>query len=505
MQNNKKIAVIDLGTNSLRLQIFSLEKDQFELVDDFKEIIRLGDDIFKFGYITEDSLQNLIENLKQIKKICESKQVDKIRFIATASLRDTKNSEEIRESIIESLKLEPEIISGEKEAYFAYLAASSNFEINDSKVLITDIGGGSGEFVIVDDGKVVFSESTKLGCNRLLHEYFRNDPPLPSEIINFKNAMREFFTKRPFDRSIEHIICLGGTLNNVASIQAKTAVAQAKRVKYVDRKFLKRFLRIIANNSIEKRKGIKGLEPKRADIVLPASLLIDVLLDITGRSGFYTLSDGLRLGILIDTANQMGIKLSFQKNHENLKFSRVYDICKKYKGEIAHAEQVRKLSVILFNYFKGVLNLNDEFLELLEAAALLHDIGNHISYSQHHKHSYYLIINSDFIGFSNEEIEIIANIARYHRKSIPKKSHENFVALDQNSQDIVKKLSALLRIADSLDRSHEQKVKNILLKERQDKFILTLTGKGDLTLEKAGVLKKKDFLEKLLNLEIEIL
>ncbi|MBZ4672736.1 MAG: Ppx/GppA phosphatase [Deferribacteraceae bacterium] len=505
MQTESKIAIIDLGTNSLRLQIFKIIDNQFELIDDFKEIIRLGDDIYNYGYILEKSIEKLLEHLIQIKIICESRQVNSIRFIATASLRETQNSNEVKNKIINAIGIEPEIISGEKEAYFAYLAAKSNFEINDSKVLITDIGGGSAEFVLVENDNIIFSESTPLGCNKLLHKYFKNDPPQKVDIVNFKNDLKEFFQQKPFDRSIEHIICLGGTLNNIANIQHSTISGQRRRVKYVDRKFLKRFTRIIANNSIENRKKIKGLEPKRADIVLPAALLIDNLLDSCGKSGFYALSGGLRLGILIDTANNMGLSLSFQNNQNNLKFTRVYDICKKYKGEIAHAENVKKIAKKLFFSFKELLELTDEDLELLEAAAILHDIGNHISYSQHHKHSYYLIVNSDFIGFSNLEIQMIANIARYHRKSFPKQSHENFIKLSELSQEKVNKLSAILRIADSLDRSHEQKVKDIKVDITPSKIILKLIGKGDLILEKAGVNKKKDFLEKMINKKLEVL
>lgn len=504
MQKNKRIGIIDLGTNSLRFQIYEIVNDQFELIEDFKEVIRLGDDVYKGGGIGQDALQNLLKLLIEIKKSAELKEVDTLRLIATASLREASNRDDVVKEIEKVVGIAPEIITGDEEAYFAYIAAKSNFEIENSKVLITDIGGGSAEFVISDRDKIVYSESTPLGCNRMLHHYFKSDPTKRSEILEFKNFLTDFFEKRPFDRSIEHIISLGGTLNNVANLQMHSDAISHKKVKFLDRNFLKKFISTISDMTIEERKKIKGLEPKRADIVLPATIIIDTLLDICGLSGFYTLSGGLRLGILIDTANKMGIRLSFQKNQDSLKFSRIYDICKKYKGEISHANGVRKIATKLFYQLKDFFELEESDLEYLEAAAILHDIGNYISYSQHHKHSFYLIMNSDFIGFSHDEVELIANIARYHRKSAPKKSHESFSRFSTNEQKKIKVLSAILRIADSLDRSHKQRVKDVKVEIEDDTIYFHVTGVGDLSLETSGFLKKKDFFEKISGKKAEI-
>lgn len=499
-----KIAVIDLGTNSLRLQIFEILDGQFELVDDIKEIIRLGDDIYTAGKILPKSLDNLIRLLKEMKRVCEIKDVSKIRFIATASLREAENSNDVSNMIFQAIGIKPEIISGEKEAEFAYLACMPNFEMNDSNILITDIGGGSAEFVITKNGKIFYKESTEMGCNRLAHKFLKSDPPTLEELFQIKNHIINFLERRPFNREIEHIICLGGTLNNVAYIQNKNSNKGSSKVRYVDRKFLKKFIRMICHKPLSERIKISGLDPKRADLVIPATILIDTLMDVCGRSGFYTISGGLRIGILIDTLNSMGIKLNFQSTQDSLRISRVLDICKKYKGEIAHLKHVRALSLLIFDQMKDFLNLDNFQRDILEAAALLHDIGNYISYSQHHKHSYYLIKNSDLVGYTDEEIDMIANVARYHRKSPPKKTHENFNSLSDKNKQTVKILSAILRLADALDRSHDQRVRDVVISKNGSNVKIELIGRGDLTFEINGLQKKKDFFENLLPFRIEI-
>lgn len=504
LNESLKIAVIDLGTNSLRLQIFEVSEGQFEIIEDFKEIIRLGDDIYTTGKILPHSLENLSKLLKEIKRICDSKNVSKIRFIATAPLRETENPQEVSEVSFAAIGIKPEIISGEKEAEFAFLAATSSFELEDSKVLIADIGGGSAEFVIANKGEISYKESTELGCNKLRHIFLNQDPPETNDLNKLKNHIMDFIKKRPFNREVEHIICLGGTLNNVANVLYKNSSQSLSRVKYVDRKFLKKFIRIISGKTIDERAKIPGLDPKRADLVIPATVLIDCLMDTCGKSGFYTLSGGLRIGILIDTLNSMSIKLNFQKNQDSLRISRILDICKKYKGEVAHLKHVKSLSMIIFDQLKSHFHLTDEQGDILEAAAMLHDIGNYISYSQHHKHSYYLIKYSDLIGYSDEEIEMVANVARYHRKSQPKKSHENFMKLTKIQKDTVKKLAAILRVADSLDRSHDQRVKNVIVDITENSIKLTLLGKGDFSLEIAGIMKKKDLFENIFSVELEV-
>jgi exopolyphosphatase/guanosine-5'-triphosphate,3'-diphosphate pyrophosphatase len=497
-----KIAVIDIGSNSLRMQISEIKNGVFEIVEDFKEMLRLGDDVFNTGYISENSIDRLVNILTEIKAICLAKSVQKIRTIATASFREAKNAEDVIKAVKAKIDIDIEIIDGNYEAKLGFIGVKSNFDIESSKVLITDIGGGSAEFVIAEKGKIKFYESTPLGCNKLLHLYFKNNPPKEEEIIAFKNDIYKALHSIPIDRTIEHIICLGGTINNISFIKNNRS---ASKTRYTDRKFLKGFLRNITKKTIQERiNSIKNLEPKRADIILPAAIFIDKILDIAGKSGFYTLSGGLRSGLTIETINKMGIVLDFQKTKSNLRLSRLMDIGKKFNFEKKHAVWVKKLALIIFEKTKNLHNLGEKEKRVLEAAALLHDIGNYISYSKHHKHSYYLVKNSDFIGYSQEEIELIANIARYHRKSLPKSTHENFIILKNEEQNLVKILSGILRIADALDRTHESKIKDIEIEIKKDKIYFNLKHSVDVLAEIMAFSRKKELFEKTFKLKAEI-
>ncbi len=496
------IAVIDIGSNSVRMQISKVEKGIYEIIEEHKKMLRLGDDVFSLGYIKESSVDELINTLQEMKNLYMSKLVNKVRIIATASFREASNSSYVIEKIKNVTDLEVEIIDGEEEAYLGFLGVSANFELKNSRVLITDIGGGSAEFVVVEDGKIVFLQSTPYGCNKLMHKYFKHDPVQDEEVIKFKNDMEKELKFFPIDRRIEHIVCLGGTLNNISLIKNNL---NNTKVKYVDRKFLKGFLRNVISKTINERKTIKNLEPKRSDIVLPAALFIDKILDMSEKNGFYTLSGGLRSGLTIDTINKIGIILDFQTRQHSLRVARIIEIGKKFNFEIKHSMQVNKIAQSIFEQLKILHKLGSREKNILEAAAILHDCGNYISYSKHHKHSYYLIKNSDFIGYSIEDVEIIANVARYHRKGLPKDVHDNFRSLSDKDKYIVKVLAGILRIADAMDRTHDKRVKSVKINFMgNNAVIFNFESKKDLLLEIKAFNRKKDLFEEVFKLKAVI-
>lgn len=493
------VAVVDIGSNSLRLQISEVKDKSYRILEDYKEMLRLGDSIYTLGYFTPEVIDRIVETLTGVKKLAESRGCETIRAIATAAFREADNMGEALIRIEDECGIRVEVISGEEEARLTYLAATANFELAGRTAIVVDIGGGSTEYTIIHDGVLGSSVSLPLGCNRLMREYLHEDPPSSGQIL----AMKEYIKKTQQDvglsRNIDMVICTGGSMNNVAVMKHyKDKMVRDSNVKYVERSFLKNFIKDFSQKSYKDRIKTEGLEEKRGDLLLPAAIQTDLVLNETGASGFYTLSGGLRSGLTIDTINKLGIELPFQNNTESIRFSRLMEIGNKFEFDEQSAVHVRNLAKMLYEGLQMELGLMGRDWVLLEAAAILRDVGKHIAYSKHHKHSYYLIRNSELVGYSAKEVEMIANIARYHRKSPPKQSHYDFIGLEEADQARVIKLAAVLRIAIALDRSHKGQIKSLLVDIHDDAVVIKAKSRGDISMETRDFEIKKDMIDKLL-------
>lgn len=503
----KTIAVIDIGSNSIRLQVARVIDRTYKVINDYKATVRIGDNVYKTGKFSEEAIDTLLLVLNNIKTMMNRDNVEMCRAVATASFREASNGQEVAEYIKNKVGIDIEIISGEEEARLMYLAASYYFQISDYNMLLVDMGGGSTEFSYAENGSLIFSESTPLGCSKLNYEYLQGDPPSAEQIKSLKDNLKNTFDKILPKNKVTALICSGGTINNISAIYNKRQNLSDATIKFVDTVFAKHFLNEIAGKKVEERLKISGVEPTRADIILSSTVLVNMLLKRYELDGFYTLSGGLRAGLTIDVMNKMGVELLFQGIHTDVSYARLIETGKKYYFDDKHALQVTRLARILFEKLKTLLNLIEDDYKLLEAAAMLHDIGQHISYSKHHKHSYYLITNTELPGFSDNEIDIIANVAKYHRRSIPKLSHENYLKLSSTDRQKVSKLAAILRIADGLDRTHSQAVKNINMEIGSEKIVISLEVDKNINIEidKTGFDKKKDLLEKITGKSVELI
>ncbi len=335
--------------------------------------------------------------------------------------------------------------------------------------------------------------------------FLQHDPPEIVEVYKMKQHIQENIENYE-DYNIDLVVSTGGTINNIANIYYLSSGKDEKtKIKYVPRKFLKDFINKIKYMNIENIKKIKGVEPKRADILLPAAINIEVLLSKSSSNGFYTFTGGLRTGLIIDTLNSMNITMPFQDLGEDIFYSQLIEIGNKFQFEEEHAKHVAFLSTRIFDELNKEWRLDNKNKDMLIAAAILHDIGNYISFSKHHKHSYYLIKNSDIAGFNYKQKIITAHIARYHRKSLPKKNHPVYEELDSNDINIVKKLAAILRVADGLDRGHKKFITDINVKVTENKIIIHPLSEEDITLEKKAFESKKDLLENITGKSVEIL
>lgn len=498
-----QIAVIDIGSNSIRMQISEVFGKSYKIIEDYKEILRIGDEVFLKGEFSDGAIEDILSVLKKIKSLIDGKNVDIIRVVATAAFREAKNGYIVAGIIEKETGLKVEIISGKEEAYFNYLSAAANFQLSKSNAVVVDIGGGSAEICVTESGNLKYAVTTNLGCSKLTKMFIKNSPPLIDEILKMKKYISVQLKHYEINKDIALIICSGGTMYNVSEIYYRDKNKEDSAIKYVDRKFLKKMISTIEMKDIAEIKNINGIEPQRADIMLAAMVFIDILLEKTRLSGFYTLRAGLRTGLTIDTMNKMGFELPFQ-NGDDVRFSRLIEIGNKFSFEEDHARQVNLLVQKLFALLKDKLQLNEKYIKILEGAAILHDIGNYISYSSHHKHSYYLIKNSELLGYSPEEVEIIANVARYHRRSVPKVNHEPYNSLGTDQKTIIRKLAALLRLADGLDRSHNKLVHDISIANNAESIIIKPISEMDIYIEIEGANSKKELLEEELGEKIII-
>ncbi|XOB65954.1 hypothetical protein ACMC5R_04165 [Deferribacteres bacterium DY0037] len=499
------IAVVDIGSNSLRMQISEVKGKSYRILEDYKEMLRLGDTIYTVGYFTPEAIDRIVETLKGVKKLAESRGCETIRAIATAAFREADNMGEVLIHVEDATGIKIEVISGEEEARLAYLAATANFELAGRKAVVADIGGGSTEYTVIEDGKMVRSVSLPLGCNRLMREFLLDDPPKSSQILSMKEHIKRSQLEVGLSRDIDMVICTGGSMNNVAVVKHyKDKLVRASNVKYVERIFLKKFIKDFSEKSYSQRIKTEGLEEQRGDLILPAAIQTDMILNETGASGFYTLSGGLRAGLTIDTINRMGIELPFQNNAENIRYSRLIEVGNKFEFDESGAVQVMKLAKKLYTGLAYEMGLGGRDWVLLEAAAVLRDVGKHIAYSKHHKHTYYLIKHSELVGYSVKEVELIANIARYHRKSSPKQSHEDYNMLNDTDRERVIKLASILRIAIALDRSHKGQIKNLKVDVRDSSVVIEAVSKGDISMEIRDFELKKELISKLLKKTVEL-
>ncbi|MDY6820240.1 MAG: Ppx/GppA phosphatase family protein [Deferribacterota bacterium] len=498
-----KIAVIDIGSNSVRMQISEVFGKSYKIVEDYKKILRIGDNVFQKGFFDEKSVDNLVIVLKNLKSLIIGKNVDTVKIVATAAFREANNAFDVVDRVKKEIDFDIEIIPGEKEAFYNYLSATANFQLSKNDAVVVDVGGGSTEICITKKGDLIKSISLEVGCSKLTKLFIKHNPPTIEEILNLKRYINDRLEGLNINSDIDLVISSGGTMYNLSEMYYKEKSKENEAVKYVDRKYLKKMISYMSIHSIDEIKKLAGIEPQRSDIMLAAMIFIDILLEKTRLSGFYTMKAGLRTGLTIDTINKMGIDLPFQ-NGESVIFSRLIEIGNKFNFEEDHARQVNKLALRLFDLLMERLSLDKNYKNILEASAILHDVGTFISYSGHHKHSYYLIKNSELLGFSPNEIELIANIARYHRRSVPKPTHKPYNDMTYEEKLITQKLAAILRIADGLDRSHNDLIKDIHLTEEDKALYIKPISKSNIYLEIEGANRKKDLLENILGKNVII-
>ncbi|MFI5253605.1 MAG: HD domain-containing protein [Bacteroidota bacterium] len=482
------LTAIDIGTNSFHLVIARMQPEQsrFTILDRQKELVRLGSGSRDMKYISEGAMNRAIQTLRRFKSLADAFDAP-IRAVATSAVREALNQDIFVRRVKTETGITVEVISGVEEARLIYLGVLQALAVFSSKVLMVDIGGGSTEFLVGRRAHALYANSLKLGAIRLTERFFRNDVITHGQISECRAFIKGILypvVRAARKADYEMAVGSSGTIQTIANMvrARKEGVGDGRINNYTfTRKELGAVIEdIIEANVSAKRLKLPGIDPARCDIITAGALILEQIFEEFKLKDMTVSEFALREGIILDTQRER-VQHAHLQHLNDLRYGSVLHLAETFHYEKEHANHVAKLAGLIFDATRSIHGLDDTESEFLEAAALLHEVGFFISHAQHHRHSYYLIRNSELLGFTENEKEIVANIARYHRKSHPKLKHEGFSKLSPQDQETVQKLSAILRIADGLDRTHHQRVKRIRAKisRKSITFLIDLPGRSD--------------------------
>jgi len=476
IEHERILAAIDIGTNSIHMVVVRVlpALPGFTIIGKEKTTVRLGDRDKATGNLTDAAMQRAIEALHRCQVIAKSLNVESTIAVATSAVREAPNGRAFLHQIEEELGLWVNLISGTEEARRIYLGVLSGMEFNEKPHIIIDIGGGSTELILGNGHEPRSLSSTKVGAVRLTSEFVTTDPISDAE-FQFLQAYIRGMLERSVDELKTHLhadelprlIGTSGTIETLACIHARMTSGvlpnplQGHSLSFTD---LQDIVNRLRNMNYAERLQIPGLNDRRAEIILAGALILQEAMQMLGMESITICERSLREGVIVDWMLTHGLIEDRMRFQSSVRERSILRIAQRYRINLFHSEQVADLALSIFDQTKGTLhNWDDEERELLWAAAILHNSGHHVSHDAHHKHSYYLIRNSDLLGYNEIEIETIANLARYHRKSNPKKKHENYRNLSSKKhRRIVEQLSPILRLAVALDRRQIGAIKRVV-------------------------------------------
>lgn len=473
-----RYAALDIGSNSVRMEAAEVNDGEApRILASEREVTRLGASVFRTGRVSQDAMEFLSGVLARMAAIYRRLDVIGVRAVATAAIRDASNQQEFLARASAALGSDVEIISGQEEARLIHLGVHTRWPHPKERFLIIDIGGGSAEIILSRDDGIELAFSKPLGALRLQELFLKSDPPRASDLHRLEQYVGERIESAVRRMGNAHIDRVVGTSATASAVVCAANKIPRSRRDEADRHRastaqIRKLYRDICQMDVAARQKIVGIGPRRAEIIIPGSAVLLRVLEAFQMPALFYSTAGVRDGIIADlAARRVGRELSQLPADQR---AMVEQMAERYGVALRHARKVAKLAGELFQSLTNVHKLPPHYGRMLEAAAYLHDIGHYVSDTRHHKHSYYLVANSDMPGFTEEEREVIANLCRYHRKATPAVEHNNLNALDIDARRAVTLLMPLLRLADSLDRSHGQIIRSAEAKAREHDVLVTL-------------------------------
>jgi exopolyphosphatase/guanosine-5'-triphosphate,3'-diphosphate pyrophosphatase len=499
-----RFAAIDVGSNAMRLRIVEASS-----ATDVREIhaeraaVRLGRDVFVTGRLAPAAIADAVDALRQFREIMRTHGVESYRAVATSAVRDANNGEVLVERAEREAGVKLDVIEGVEEARLVRQAVTHALDLTARRALLVDVGGGSVELTLVTGDIARQSVSLPLGTVRLSEAFLERDEPVSRERATLMiEYIERLLTEAPMLRGshVDVTIATGGNAEAIAQL----APAPTPLGPGLDVEVMRALRTVLAAMSVKDRRDRYELRGDRADVIVPAAYVLTAIADAVGAKEMITPGVGLKDGILSELIDR-AFRVWDERGEAAAVEAEAIELGRRFRFDEAHARHVTELSSAMFDHLQGLHGLGAAERSLLRLAALVHDIGDFVGYDAHHKHTYYLVTNSELMGLSPESKEIVANVARYHRKAFPDLTHPGFRKLDRRGRSLVRKLSAILRIADSFDREHLRKVESVTTSIGPEGTVrFRADGAGDLSLERWTASRKADLFEDVFERDVTV-
>lgn len=509
-----RLAGIDIGSNSIRLMIAEVTEDHanYRVLDDHKETTRLAHGLSNSNKLTPEAMAHSLDALRRMKALVDGHKVDHLEAIATSAVREASNGQEFTQLVQAHLGLNIEVISPEQEGKLSFLSAQRRFDLHDQQVLLLDLGGGSGELIFAANGVVEEIHSLPIGSVRMTEACIENDPPRKSDIKAIRKRLKKLLAeKMPVAAFHPHfMIGAGGTFTALANISVRMRNLDRRGVGGYEmtRSDVRHVLDHLCFLPLAARRTVPGLNPDRADIIIAGIAVIERIMKWMQVNRLVIHDQGVRDGLLLRMIERyVGPRkvdpVPAAEDPEALQqaVKQFGTLC---GLDEAHAAQITRICGQLFDALHDPLKLPPSERLLLTLAAWLHEVGTLVNYEKHHHHSYHLILHGNIQGMTPRQREIIALVARYHRKSPPKKKHEAFARLADADQVTVRRLSAILRLADGMDRSHTRCIKEVKAEVRGNLVRVIIHSDAYPEIDIWGASQKGKLFEKEFDKELEL-
>lgn len=503
----KRIAAIDIGSNSIRQIVADVSPTgSIRVVDEMKAAPRLGAGLAKSGRLDEAGIVAATDAVARMVTLARHLGAKRVEAVATSAVRDAENGGDFVDAVKKACGLRVRLLKGEEEARLSWVSAIKHFDLGIGRAVVMDIGGGSLELALSADGLVERLVSVPFGTIRMTEKFLKPEATF-KKVRKLRKFVREDIRRiLPVrDWRGARVIGSGGTFTNLAGmLLARQGVQTARSVHgtRIVREDLEHLLDTLQEMSTDERSQVPGLNPARADIIVAGlAVAAEVMARLESRALFCS-AYGIREGLLLDVAKVVPDITDPGEARERS----VREFAERCRYEAPHARQVQRLALQLFDSLGSRLGCEPADRQVLADAALLHDIGYHINYDKHHKHSYHLILHADLLGMTPTEQVLVANIARYHRGAPPKKTHENLAGLGRALRDKITVLSAILRVADGLDRGHVGGVADVKVRwlQRAIRIRPTPVPRAMLRLELWGAARKAALLAEVAGVPVEV-